>query len=125
MAKIMIDLERIKNDPSLGELTWEIIEARGINTGDLAKLWELVLALSQEAVSLYIRSVEYKEASGYTEGGSILMYEANCYEALASFMARDARELVKFLDKRKFEFPEGYIGRYDGSGNDMGSVVQY
>lgn len=123
--KIMIDLVRIRSDKGLNDLNWEIIENRGIATGDTVALWEVALELAESAAVAFSCSLDVMSALDFGDLSLDLMYVAQSLDLMSKFLARDAREIVKFLDNGGFEFPEGYIGRYDGGANDLSGTVQY
>ena len=108
---IKFDLDAIMKNPELNDLTWEIIEARGIATGDLVALWETALAMGRSCRDTQMLSIQWMTPDEFGDLDPVSMSIAQTYELLSKFLARDAREIVKFLISRKFEFPEGYTGK--------------
>lgn len=108
---IKFDVDAIMSNPELNDLSWEIIEARGIATGDLVELWETALAMGRSCRDTQLLSIQWMTPDEYGMVYPISMSIAQTYELLSKFLARDAREIIKFLNKRKFEFPEGYTGK--------------
>jgi len=108
---IKFDLEAILKNKELNDLTWEIIEARGISTGDVVKLWETALDLGRSARECSINAMFWGQPDDDGFISDIAPHLIQSYELLAAYFARDAREIVKFLHSRKFEFPPEYIGK--------------
>lgn len=107
---VKFDIEAIMQNPELNDLTWEIIEARGIKAGDLVELWDTALAMARSCRDTHMLSLQWMTPDEYGMIDPVSMSIAQTYELLSKFLARDAREIVRFLNKRKFEFPEGYTG---------------
>jgi len=110
MIKVKFDLKAIAKNPSLNTLTWEVINARGLDIGDTAALWNLALDMGQACASCSISAEIWHET--YMAHGDDETPEqvSQTYELLAKYLANDAREIVKFLMLRGFDFPEEHIG---------------
>jgi len=109
---IMFDVDAIMEDPTLNTLTWEIIEARGIKTGDLMALWDAAVSLGESCAhcaltaEIWATPVDDDDIPSDVEMDIVVTYEF-----AANFFARESRELIKFLKLRGFEFPEGRTGK--------------
>lgn len=119
---IKIDIERIRGDKALNDLSWEVCEARGIKTGDLVSLWDVCLKTAEAAAETYQTSLDLVKSVDLRDLSLELIYIAQSFDLLSHLLAREAREIAKFLDKRGFVFPDGYIGRYDGKGHDLSGL---
>lgn len=108
---IKFDVEAIMADPTLNNLTWEVIEARGIKAGDLVTLWETALDMGRSCADCHMQALRWITPDEYGEVDPVFMSISQTYGMVSKFMAREAREIVKFLNMRKFEFPEGYTGK--------------
>jgi hypothetical protein len=121
-VNIKIDIERIRGDKSLNDLNWEIAEARGVKAGDLVALWDVCLRTAESAAQTYQMSLELVSGVDLSDFSLELIYIAQSLDLLSHLLAREAREIAKFLDKRGFVFPVGYIGRYKGEGYDLSGL---
>ena len=114
---IMFDIDKIMNNPELNTLTWEIIEARGIVTGDLMALFEIAVMLGETSARCHYAAMEWvTPIDDDMLPTDVEMDVASTYAMMSKFTARESREVIKFLVLRGFEFPEGTTGtRPDGS----------
>jgi hypothetical protein len=102
-----IEKYRHADSPKVADISWEVLAARGIETGDVMGVWRVVggIALIAEeligecaAISLeYISEGDF-EAATYCQAR---------YALLVGWAQRDVQELTKFLVRRNFHFPEG------------------
>ena len=108
--QINFDVDAILEMKDLNVLTWEIIEARGIAAGDLMALWDVACGMGESVASCMEMMDMWSQPDENGEVLDIYRETSEAYRLLASFLARDAREIVKFLHSRRFKFPEGRTG---------------
>lgn len=92
---------------TIADLTWEVLEARGIDVGDLMHLWTICHVLMDQIESMDSEQnivISSIMASGQVEFAMQVMVN---YIALRGYITRDAQEILKFLYKRNFHFPDG------------------
>jgi len=101
-----IEKYRHADSPQVADLTWEVLAARGIEAGDCMAVWDAVKTMSLIAEDLLNEcasmTLEYI-AEGDLESAQ---YCQKRYSMYVSWARRDVQELVKFLVRRDFHFPE-------------------
>lgn len=102
---IKFDIERLMKDPALNDLTWEVIEARGIVCGDLVALWDVALGMAESSVETMLVGQDLALQALMEDNDPAIAHASATYNLLSQFLARDAREIVRFLKKRGFELP--------------------
>lgn len=109
---IMFDVDAIMEDQTLNTLTREVIEARGGQTGDLMHLWTMALQLGETCARCHFLSIEWlSPIDDEVFPSDVEIDVAETYALMSKLLAREAREIVKFLKLRNFEFPEGSTGK--------------
>jgi len=87
-------------------LTWEIIESRGVASGDLMTLWVNACALSMGVPAVKDNGRVISEslaASGFADKAVEVAIE---YDMLIGYICRDVAEITKFLVRKGFHFPD-------------------
>lgn len=101
-----IDKYRHADVPQVADLTWEVIEARGITTGDVMALWEVtreMATIAEDMLSECAARVSFEISNGNFEDAQIIKER---YVFMIGYIKRDVQELCKFLVRRNFHFPE-------------------
>jgi len=97
----------------VASLTWEVIEARGIEAGDVMALWRTACQLAVSAPIIMQNGEEIvlsmMRAGMDEEAKAVLSH----YEVLHGYLIRDIAEICKFLVERNFHFPEIEDGELD------------
>jgi len=108
--KIKFDVARIMANKGLNLLTWEILETRGVDAGDLVSLWEFSLSLAEASYRALMRAAQSNEDVSLSEFLEECELIDLSHVLLAEFFIREAQEIVKFLVLRKFYVPDEHSG---------------
>lgn len=97
-------------DKGITTLTWDVMNARGFDVGDLAGIFTLCVELGkmqEDCFSLRNAIIIGLVQAGLEDGAMNAINGVNMhYMALDGYINRDIGEMLKFLAIRKFDFPD-------------------